>query len=321
MSGQSTLSHPRTRKTISIVVPVYNEEENIVPLYKEVCRVFEGLPQYSFEIVFSDNSSTDSSFSILTQLASDKRVKVIGLSRNFGYQRSIYTAYTYATGDAAIQLDCDLQDPPSLIPALLEKWEEGFAVVYGVRRTRQEGRAITAIRKLFYRLIDFLSEDRLPRDAGDFRLMDRRILEELKHMSDTYLRGSIATLGFKQYGIPYDRSGRERGTSKFGLVNLTKLAIDGILNHSIVPLRLASFTALIVSISMIIGIIGYTVARTVFGWNWPPGFATTTILILSSILLNAVFLGIIGEYVGRIYKELRTRRGAIVAQTINTERL
>jgi dolichol-phosphate mannosyltransferase len=311
----------RAPRLISIVVPVYNEEGNIEPLHAAVNAVFAKLGgRYDHEFVFTDNHSKDATPVELARLAArDPRVRVFRFSRNVGFQRSIYTGYMQARGDAAIQLDCDLQDPPELIVEFLKEWEAGKRIVYGIRRGRKEGFLITLTRKIFYRLIDRLSEDRLPHDAGDFRLVDRRVLDVLRRIDDDrpYLRGTLATLGFEQKGIEYDRAGRQRGESKFRFKDLVGLALDGILSHSTVPLRLATYTGLAVSIVTFLAIIVYVVGRLVAGRDWPAGFATTTILILLSLSLNAVFLGVIGEYVGRIYHQVRRRPTAIVETRID----
>lgn len=310
------------KRLLSIIVPVYNEESNVEIFYSTVIAVANTLShKYDFEIVFTDNHSTDRTFEILTKIArQDKRVRVYRFSRNFGFQRSIFTGYVKAMGDAAIQLDCDLQDPPDLIPEFVRLWEEGFQVVYGIRRSRKESRLITSFRKFFYRLIDLLSEDKLPCDAGDFRLVDRRVLDELKKIEDyqPYLRGTIATLGFSQIGIHYDRAERIRGESKFSFRQLIGLAVDGILNHSILPLRISTYIGLAVSIFTFLGLVGYSIGRIFFGQNWPAGFATTTALILLSLSLNALFLGIIGEYLGRIYQQVKKRPFTIIEHEINS---
>ena len=188
-----------SRKLISICVPVYNEEDNIRPLYERVRTVMSQLEQrYDYEVLFTDNRSEDRTFERLATLAlEDKRVRVIRFSRNFGFQRSILANYVNARGAAAVQLDCDLQDPPELIVEFLRRWEEGYAVVYGVRGNRPaENPFLFGLRRFFYRLIDALSEDTLPHDAGDFRLIDRRVIEELRHVRDQqpYLRGLIAAM-------------------------------------------------------------------------------------------------------------------------------
>ncbi|MBQ4899949.1 glycosyltransferase family 2 protein [Paenibacillus sp. Marseille-P2973] len=309
------------KKLISFVVPVFNEEENIIPMYHALIELMESLSsKYDYEIVITDNHSTDRTFEILKEIALvDNRVKVLRFSRNFGYQRSIYTGYINSNGDMAIQIDCDLQDPIDLVPEFLKEWESGYKVVYGVRVSRKEGWWINSVRKIFYRMIDSLSEDHLPRDAGDFRLIDRQIIEQLKQMNDAapYLRGSIASMGFNQKGIPYNRHERTRGESKFSYKDLFRLAFDGILNHSTAPLRLASYTGLTISVITFVGLFVYLIGKLLFGANWPAGFATTTILILLSLSLNALFLGIIGEYLGRIYHQVKKKPITIIESELN----
>lgn len=310
------------RKKISFVVPVYNEEENILPLHSRVTVAMAALAeQYDYEFVFTDNHSSDRTFERLAELAQkDRHVRVLRFSRNFGYQRSLHTGYCHAWGDAAMQLDCDLQDPPELIPEFVRLWEQGYHVVYGIRRSRQEGWLINTVRSLFYWLIDLLSEDRLPRDAGDFRLVDRRVLDELKKMEDSqpYLRGALATFGFNQTGVPYDRARRRRGESKLSLGNYMGIALDGILNHSVVPLRLATYTGFAVSLATFLALVGYGIVRLFFGGQvWPAGFATTTILILASLSLNAIFFGILGEYIGRIYRQVKKPPLTIIEREIS----
>lgn len=310
------------KKLISFVVPVFNEEENVLPMYNAIINLMDDLKnEYEYEIVITDNHSTDKTFDILKEIAvNDKRVKVIRFSRNFGYQRSIYTGYINSSGDVAVQLDCDLQDPLELIPKFLEQWLKGYKVVYGVRVSRKEGWWINNIRKVFYRLIDSLSEDHLPRDAGDFRLIDKQIIEQLRLINDSapYIRGSIASMGFEQIGIPYNRNERARGESKFSYKDLFRLAFDGILNHSTAPLRLASYTGLTISIITFLALIVYFSGKLLFGANWPAGFATTTTLILLSLSLNALFLGIIGEYLGRIYLQVKKKPMTISEIELNT---
>jgi glycosyltransferase involved in cell wall biosynthesis len=311
-----TLGITGDKKLISIVVPVFNEEESIQPLYDALVPVLDPLSEwYNFEIIFTDNHSTDGTFERLAGLAErDRRVRVFRFSRNFGFQRSIFTGYMKAVGDAAVQIDCDLQDPPELIPEFLRMWAEGWHVVYGIRRSRREGWWIQTTRRVFYRLLDALSEDHLPNDAGDFRLVDRRIIDELRQIDDyqPYLRGAIASLGFRQIGIPYDRNERAHGSSKFFIRDLVALALDGILNHSVVPLRIATFTGLIVSFVTFLGLGFYAIDKLAFGRDWPAGFATTISLILLTLSLNALFLGIIGEYLGRIYKQVKKRPLTII---------
>lgn len=309
------------KKLITVLIPVFNEAGNVKNAYARVLSSFRNLEdRYDLEILFTDNHSDDGTFEILTELAaSDSRVRALRFSRNFGFQRSILTGYKHARGDAAIQLDCDLQDPPELMEEFVEKWEEGYKVVYGVRRKRPDGPLMLMARKAFYRVIDILSETPLPRDAGDFRLVDRRILDQLKSLKDAqpYLRGAIAGLGFRQTGIIYDRDSRNWGSSKFTLGKLTSLAIDGILNHSVVPLRVATVIGLFFSALSFFGVLAYIFAKFYLGQDWPAGFTTITILVLLTMGLNALFLGIIGEYVGRIYKQVKRGPNSIIEAELN----
>lgn len=301
------------------MVPVYNEELNIEPLYAAVLEVISRLEnQYEFEIVFTDNHSKDNTFEKLCALhEQDKRVRVLRFSRNFGYQKSIMTGYLNARGDALIQLDCDLQDPPEMIIEFLKYWEAGYQVVYGVRAKRKEHWGINAIRRIFYRLVNYLSEDELPVDAGDFRLIDRKVVEVLRQVDDAqpYLRGTIAAIGFRQHGIVYHRHERERGRTNFRARDIMNLAMDGILNHSIIPLRLASFFGIVVSSLTVLAIFLYLLGKLIFNYHWPAGFTTLTILTLAGIGMNALFLGIIGEYLGRIYQQVK-KKPLVVIETI-----
>ena len=309
------------RTLISIVIPVLDEADNIRPLYDRLVGVADGLrDRYDFEFLFTDNHSQDSTFDQLRRLSeADPRIRVLRFSRDFGFQRSILTGYRNARGRAAIQIDADLQDPPEMIPDFLRHWEDGADVVYGVRRSRAESLWMRSTRRFFYWLIDALSEDRLPRDAGDFRLVSRRVLDALDEIDDyhPYLRGLIASFGFTQVGIPYDRRARERGASKFRFRQLLRLAIDGILQHSVVPLRIATWIGMVISFGMLVLIGVYTYAKLVLHSDWPAGFATTTVLILTGIVLNALFLGIIGAYLGRIFHQVKRRPLTIIETKID----
>jgi polyisoprenyl-phosphate glycosyltransferase len=306
---------------ISLIVPVFNEELNIFPFYERVSATLASLDdRFCFELIFTDNHSTDLTFSRLSEVAlSDKRIRVFRFSKNFGYQRSILTGYMRSRGDAAIQLDVDLQDPPELIGTFLEHWRAGADVVYGVRIQRSEGFTINAARRIFYRLIDSLSEEKLPVDAGDFRLISRRVIDLLCTYRDAnpYLRGTIATLGFEQIGVPYARESRTRGESKFPFSKLLSLALDGILNHSTVPLRFATYFGLATSLLTILLMVSYVFFRVVLRAQWPAGFTTLAALILLSISINAMLLGIIGEYLGRMYRQVRDTPVSIIEAVID----
>lgn len=312
------------RPLISVIVPVFNEEENVERCYRAVRAVFALVAdEYRLELFFSDNHSTDRTFEILAELAArDADVRVIRLARNFGFQRSVLTAYRSVTGDAAVQIDCDLQDPPELILEFLKLWRQGHDVVAGIRRKRQEAKVLQLARKGFYRLLRRISDDRMIDDAGDFRLVDRSVIERLKQVRDSrpYTRGLVSALSAKQTGIPYDRNVREFGKSKFPARRLLGFAMDGIVNHSLVPLRLATWVGLAAFLGAFAMILWYVGRYAISGAGWPPGFATLAVLLLGSIGLNAVLIGILGEYVGRIYEEVRVRPLTIIETSLNLDR-
>ena len=308
------------RKLVSLVIPAFNEEENIEPLYRALAPVLESLAdRYRFEILFTDNHSTDATFEKLRTLSQrDPRVRVLRFSKNFGYQKSIHAGYTHCRGDAAIQLDCDLQDPPALLPEMLARWEEGYAVVYGVRRSRRESRRVHWQRKAFYRLLNWISSEPLPLDAGDFRLLDRRILEELRRIDPQgiYIRGVVAEMGFDQVGVEYDRGERLRGESKFPLRKMMGLALDGLLNHSTIPLRLAAYFGFFVSFLTLLAALAYALLRLLFRPEWPAGFTTIVLFLLLSLGINSLFLGILGEYLGRLYRQRSSVQRPIIEAQI-----
>jgi polyisoprenyl-phosphate glycosyltransferase len=308
-------------KLISVIVPVYNEEANVEPLYDAVNRTLERIADgYRWEIVFTDNCSSDGTFERLERLAaSDSRVRVYRFTKNFGFQRSILTGYRLARGDAAVQIDCDLQDPPELILDFVRLWETGFKVVYGVRRSRPEPFHLQALRHLFYRLIAWLSRDNLPVDAGDFRLVDRCVLDLLHLYRDEnpYLRGYIASLGYRQVGISYDRAERKRGESSFRFGSLVNLALDGIVSHTTLPLRLASVVGLVLSAVAMLAIAIYLALWLAYEQSWPAGFATLALLMLLSLAINAILLGIIGEYLARIYSQVKPQPLTIVERFVD----
>lgn len=318
------MTHPRIDSglpLISLVIPVFNEELNIGPLYAETTKVIDSLEdRYRFEFVFTDNCSSDRTFEVLSELAdSDERIRVIRFSRNFGFQRSILTGYLSARGEAAIQLDADLQDPPSLIPQMLEKWREGYEVVYGIRRKRKEHPVLSASRKLFYGIISSISENGAPQGAGDFRLISRRVLNVLAEIKGSvpYIRGTISDIGFKQTGIIYDRDQRQAGTSKFSFSKLVGFALDAIVHQSTLPLRLSAYTAVLVGSLSLIAIVVYLVLYVMNGSTWPTGFVTLTILILLSLFMNAFFFAVIGAYIGQLHLNAKGLPISVVDRVID----
>ena len=308
------------KRLLSIVIPVYNERENVEPLLQALSAVMTNIEdRYDYELIFTDNHSSDGTFNKLKEMAkSDSRIRVLRFSKNVGYQRSILTGYIHARGDAAIQIDGDLQDPPEVIPDFIDKWENGYQVVYGVRVKRSDGVIASAIRKGYYRILAKFSDDDIPLDTGEFRLIDKKIIAELRSVDNVrpYLRGLVATMGFNQIGVPYERVARDAGESKFLLKDLIKLSVDGFLNHSTVPLRLATMIGLIVSILTLLTGVGFFISKVFFEQEWPRGFATTTILILLSLSIISLLLGVIGEYLSRIYEQLRQSSKVIVEEEI-----
>lgn len=302
---------------ISIIVPVFNEEMNIDRVVEVVSKLMS-TNNITYEILFMDNSSTDNTFAIIKKQSSiNEHVRGIRYSRNFGYQRSIYKGFLEAKGDCVVQLDCDLQDDPSLILEFYKFWKEGYKVVNGVRIDRDESIFMKKLRSIYYKLVNLLSEDDLVENVGEFRLLDRVVVERLRDVGDhqAYLRGLISQLGFKTKNYPYSRNKRVAGESKFNFKELIKIALDGIFNHSVIPLRIATLVGLIISVIVTFLSIFYILGKIFWGQDWPQGFTTLAILILLGIGLNSLFLGVIGEYLGRIYKQVKKQPIAIIEET------
>jgi len=305
---------------ISISIPVFNEEANIQALYARLAALAEHMKdRCDIEFVFSDNNSTDDTWAMLDALSlTDPRVRAIRFSKNFGFQRSILANYMHTRGNAVMQIDADLQDPPEMLEQFMDFWEAGYHVVFGIRTERPESKLITRFREVGYAAIDKLSEYPVSRNAGDFRLIDRKVVDALQkyRSSDPYLRGIIAGMGFRQRGVPYARAARVAGESKFGLMRLMQLGITGVLNHSTVPLRLATVTGLLILLLSTIGAVYYVLMRALHP-DWPRGIASVLVLVLFGIGFQALLLGILGEYLLRIYKLLRNEPVAIVEESLN----
>lgn len=310
------------RKLITISVPVYNEEANVRPLIAALQAFAASEPNYDFEFLFTDNASEDKTFELLSEMAQqEKRIRVLRFSRNFGFQRSILTNFREARGDAAVQIDADLQDPPSVISEFLRYWEKGFKVVYGVRRHRVESKLMRGWRKLGYRVISRLSDVAVPLDAGDFRLIDRIIIDHLATIIDRtpYLRGLIAGLGYPQVGIPYDRKERTAGESKFGFWSILRLGFDGICSQSTKLLQFITVAAVCVMFATLALAFIYLLVGLFSDQQLPAGFMTLALINLTSLGINALFLGIIGEYLGRTYNNVRGLPLAIIEKTAGGE--
>lgn len=308
----------RNRLLITLVIPALNEEENLPLLKEELLRVTDQLP-HDFEFIVVDNASTDRTGEIAKEFCGqDARWKYIRFARNFKVEMSITAGYHFASGDAIIVLYSDLQDPPDVIPEFIRKWQEGFDVVYGVRVVRSgdpKWRNLAA--KLGYRLIAKLSDVWIPTDTGDFRLISRQVRDALEHVGEynRYMRGLIAWLGFRQVGVSYERHPRSRGTSKAPFWELVFFVFNAITSFSLKPLRLFTFAGfLLLSLSGVAAIV------YVFLWLFgspPPGISTIILLLLGVIGLNSLGIGILGEYVGRTYSEVKQRPLYVVQEAIN----
>ena len=304
-------------KTLSIIIPYYNEAENLPNIFREVMSVYEAdLQSFQLEIIFMDNHSVDNSYEVAETICTthpEIRTKIVRLSRNFGYQANILAGLIHCTGDAAVQLDADGEDDPALIPLLVKHWIDGNKVVYGIRNKRHEGVIISLQRKVFYRLINYLSSIQIPLDAGDFRLLDRQVIEIIKSFdeSNPYLRGLIAYAGFNQIGIPYDRRPRFRGESKFSWWEYLQLALDGITSFSHKPLNIAVWLGFTFSLASFFAVLFYIWLYLFFGIG-VPGFTTLILVHLFLAGIQLLFLGVLGTYIGRIFDQVKRRPVSIV---------
>jgi glycosyltransferase involved in cell wall biosynthesis len=306
--------------TVTILTPCYNEAENVRALYDRVRAVFQPLNRYKYEHVFIDNASTDATVSILRDIAaSDNNVKVIVNTRNFGHIRSPYHALLQCRGDAVIGMAADLQDPPELIPAFLEKWREGYKVVLGVKSASEESTVMFMIRRLGYGVIDRLSEVTQVRNSTGFGLYDKAFVSVLRRLPDPYpyFRGIVAELGFRYATVPYEQPKRTRGITKNNLYTLYDLGVQGIVNHSKIPLRLATILGFSSSVVSLMAALVYFVMKMLFWYNLPIGIAPLIIGLFCVASVQLFFLGILGEYIGSIYTQVRNRPLVVEQERIN----
>ncbi len=299
---------------LSIVVPCFNEEQGIAACHERLSRVLRAL-NASTEILYVDDGSADRTAEILTQIASgphspgDPAIVLLRLSRNFGHQAAVSAGLAYVRGEATVIIDSDLQDPPELIPEMLALWRQGFQVVYGVRETRSGETAFKLFTaRIFYLVINRLSDVPIPLDTGDFRLLDRRAVDALLQMPERHrlLRGMSSWIGFKQIGIRYQRDERFAGETKYPLKKMMALAIDGIVSFSTLPLRFVTLIGFLSAALAFFGIV-YSLGVRLFTHEWVRGWAISFIGMLFMSGVQLLSLGILGEYVARIYTESKQR--------------
>lgn len=306
---------------VSVVVPCYNEQDVLRECHAQLSQALEASCGASYELIYVNDGSKDGTEEILRALhASSPQVRAIMLSRNFGHQAAVTAGLAGSTGRCAIIIDADLQDPPEVIPQMLDRWRQGFEVVYGVRESR-EGESGFKIRsaQLFYRLINRLSNIEIPLDSGDFRLLDRRAIDALLSMPERHrlLRGMSSWIGFRQFGLRYARAARFAGATKYPISKMLALALDGILSFSTVPLRFVTGLGFLTA-AVAAGGIFYSLAVRVFTSHWVAGWATLILAVLFIGGVEMFCLGILGEYIGRIYTETKQRPLFLVREVLES---
>ena len=302
--------------TYSVIAPIYNELENLPELYRRVSEVMSNM-EGTWELLLVDDGSTDGSTEVIRQLArDDHHVRPLIFARNFGHQVAITAGWDHARGQAVIIIDADLQDPPEVIPDLVAKWKEGYQVVYAVRQEREgESWFKKTSAALFYRVIHRITDVKIPVDTGDFRLMDRKVVDVLKTMRERHRfpRGMSAWVGFKQVGVPYDRAARHAGVTKYPFRKMLKLALNAVTGFSYFPLQLATYfgfaSAVLAAIAIPVVIVLRLVGSDFFG-----GQASTLIAVLFLGGVQLISLGVLGEYLGRIYDEAKGRPLYIISE-------
>lgn len=310
-------------KKISVVVPMYCEEEVAKECYNRLTTICKSLENYEYELIFVNDGSVDKTLPILENLATnDKNVKIISFSRNFGHQCAVTAGLKYVTGDAIVIIDSDLQDPPELIPEMLKLWEQENKVIYGKRKKREgESRFKLLSASMFYKTLNALSDVDIPKDTGDFRLVDREVVNTINNLPEhnKFLRGLFSWVGYKQYAFEYERKERFAGKTKYPLKKMLKLAGDGIVSFSTKPLKLLGSLGLIsILISFIILI--YALLSFIFDWNnITAGWTSLMVAITFFAGVQLLSLWMISEYIGRIYDETKQRPQYIIEKTINID--
>ena len=310
-------------KKLSVVVPMYYEEEVAKECYNRLKGIVEKIDNYEYEIILINDGSKDKTLPILMEIAEkDKNVKVLSFSRNFGHQCAVTAGLQYVTGDAIVIIDADLQDPPELIPEMLKLWEDGNGVIYGKRKSREgESKFKLLTASMFYKTLNALSDVEIPKDTGDFRLVDRKVVDVINSLPEhnKFLRGLFSWVGYKQTPFEYERKERFAGKTKYPLKKMLKLAQDGIFSFSTKPLKIVG-TMGIISIAISIIILIYAILSYIFNWNnltvgWTSLMVTMT--FLSGMILISLWM--IGEYIGRIYDETKRRPQYIIDKTFNID--
>jgi len=306
--------------TLSVVIPIFNEEETLPALFERLSSVLVRLGE-PFEVIFVNDGSRDGSERMLRDFhARDPRFKSIHFSRNFGHQTAITCGLDHSRGQAVVAMDGDLQDPPEVLPDLLARWREGFEVVYAVRQKRKEGLLKRSAYKAFYWLLRKVSYLDIPLDSGDFSLVDRRVVDLLSSMPERnrFVRGLRTWVGFRQVGYEYAREARFAGESKYNLTKLFKLAFDGLVSYSYVPLRLVSNVGMLVS-ALALAYMAYLLLARLFGGTPIEGWTSTIVIMLFLGGVQLLSLGVIGEYVGRIFEEVKQRPHYVVRERVGLD--
>jgi len=308
------------RKFLSVISPCYNEEENVEELYRRVVAVMDRYSQYEFEYVFIDNASTDNTVEKLKNLAKkDCRVKVIVNTRNFGHIRSPYWGILQTTGAATIYLASDLQDPPEVIPRFIDEWEKGYKLVLATKPVSQSSPLMHSLRKLYYRVLDAISDVPLIADTTGFGLYDKVVLDGIRAVNDPYpyLRGLYCELGYEVKTVPFDQPRRLRGISKNNFYTLYDIAMLGVISHSLVPIRIASFLGFVMgSVSIVVALI-FFVLKLLFWSSFPLGMAPLVIGMFFMFGILLFFIGLLGEYIGSIHTYVQRRPIVVEKERIN----
>lgn len=312
----------RAQPSITVVAPVFNEEQLVETLVARVMSIFDEMPRSdAHRLVVVDDGSSDATLAVLKeQSASESRLVIVSLSRNFGHQAAVSAGLDIAANDVAVVIDGDLQDDPAHIPRLVEAHLEGYDVVYAIRRNRKEPAWLRFAYSLHYRIANRLTRPRLPRDAGDFALLSRRVVDAINSLPERqrYVRGLRAWVGFSQIGIEIDREPRAAGESKYSLSRLINLAFDGLFSFSVVPIRVALVVG---GLTMLAGVLYAVVivVLTLAGDNTPRGFTSIIVLLVVLNGMVLIFLGVVGEYVGRIYEEVKGRPSFVIDEVIRRD--